>query len=227
MLKDLLKSRMKELTLNYAKLAKLAGISDVYVGKIISGSRVPSPRILKAIAEALDLDYNLLRIEAYKQKAPRGINIVFSNDESLSEIRIKDAGLKNIPVLTSDLWDNSRDIQYMLKSLDSIETIEPSFSDDPQAFWITVPDGSTGNGMIGGKIAVGDYLLVEPNKDPVNGNYVLTLGEEKVGISIYYETEKGKFYVPVNSSGNPPDYFADKTEGHLHYRIGRILTKFN
>ncbi len=46
MLKDILKKRMKEHSLNYAKLAKLAGISDVYVGKIISGCRVPSARIL-------------------------------------------------------------------------------------------------------------------------------------------------------------------------------------
>ncbi|MFQ6102697.1 MAG: helix-turn-helix domain-containing protein [Candidatus Glassbacteria bacterium] len=227
MLKDILKSRMRELGLNYAKLAKLAGISDVYVGKIISGSRVPSARILKALSEALDLDYNLLRIEAYKQKAPKGINVVFSNDESLSEIKIKDAGLKNIPVLTPESWDNARDIQYMIKSLDSIETIEPSFSDDPQAFWVMVPESSKGNGMIGGRIGAGDYLLIEPNKEPSNGNYVLTLGEHKVGISIFYETEKGKFYVPINAMGNPPDYFSGKELGYTHYRISRILTKFH
>ncbi len=227
MLKDLLKSRMKELGLNYAKLAKLAGISDVYVGKIISGSRVPSPRILKSLSEALDLDYNILRIEAYKQKAPKGINIVFTNNTGASEIRIKDAGLKNVPILTPDLWDNSRDIQYMLNSLDSIETIEPTFSDDHQAFWMQVPNGTKGNGMIGDRISTGDLLLVEPNKAPGNGNYVLTLGEEKVGVSVYYETEKGKFYVPVNSAGNPPDYFAEKELGHKHFRIGRILTKFD
>jgi len=226
-LKDKLKKRMKELELNYAKLAKLAGISDVYVGKIISGSRVPSPRILKSLAEALDLDYNLLRIEAYKQKAPRGINIVISDENNLSEIRIRDAGLKNVPVFTPDLWDNARDMQYMRKSVDTIETIEPTFSDDPQAFWVLVPSGAKGTGMIGGRIASGDYLLIEPTREPVNGNFVLTLGEEKVGISIYYETEKGKFYVPLNSSGNPPDYFADKEQGHKHYRISRIMTKFN
>jgi len=218
---------MKELELNYAKLAKLAGISDVYVGKIISGSRVPSARILKSLAEALDLDYNLLRIEAYKQKAPKGINIVHSAEGNHSEIRIRDAGLKNVPVFTPDLWDNSRDIQYMRKSVDTIETIEPTFTDDPQAFWVMVPPGSKGNGMIGGRIGSGDYLLIEPNKTPDNGNFVLTLGEQKVGISMYYETEKGKFYVPVNAAGNPPDYFAEKEVGHKHYKISRILTKFN
>jgi SOS-response transcriptional repressor LexA len=225
MLKEILKGRMKELGLNYAKLAKLAGISDVYVGKIISGSRVPSTRILKALAEALDLDYNLMRIEAYKQKAPKGISIVFTNEQSLSEIKIRNVGLKNIPILTPDAWDSARDIQYMLKALDTIETIEPSFSDDQQAFWIQVPNASKGNGMIGNRIGVGDYLLVEPNKIPQNGNYVLTLGDEKVGVSIFYETEKGKFYVPVNAAGNPPDYFKEKESGYTHYRISRILTK--
>jgi hypothetical protein len=199
----------------------------VYVGKIISGSRIPSPRILKSISEALDLNYNLLRIEAYKQKAPKGITIVFNDDSDLSEIRIKEAGLKNVPVLTPDLWDNSRDIEYMLKSLDSIETIEPTSSDDHLAFWIEVPNGSKGNGMIGERIATGDLLLVEPAREPENGNYVLTLGEEKVGVSVYYETEKGKFYVPVNSSGNPPDYFAETELGHKHFRISRILTTFD
>lgn len=227
MLKDILKGRMKELGLNYAKLAKLAGISDVYVGKIISGSRVPSTRILKALAEALDLDYTLLRIEAYKQKAPKGISIVFTNEPNLSEIKIKNVSLKNIPILTPDAWDNSRDIQYMLKALDTIETIEPSFSDDQQAFWIQVPNGAQGNGMTGGRIGVGDYLLVEPNKSPENGNYVLTLGEDKVGVSVFYETEKGKFYVPVNAAGNPPDYFQEKESGYIHFRISRILTKFD
>lgn len=226
MLKDIIKSRMKELGLNYAKLSRLAGISDVYVGKIVSGNRVPSPRILKSISESLDLDYNLLRIEAYKQKAPKGINVVVPEDADLTEIKIKDAGLKNIPVLTPDLWDNSRDVEYMLKALDSIDTIEPSYSEDPQAFWIIVPSGSMGVGMVGGRIGPGDYLLVEPNRSPSSGAYVLTLGEEKVGVSIYYETEKGTFYVPINSAGNPPDYFAESENDHKHFRISRVLTKF-
>jgi SOS-response transcriptional repressor LexA len=227
MLKDILKGRMKDLGLNYAKLAKLAGISDVYVGKIISGSRVPSTRILKSLAEALDLDYNLMRIEAYKQKAPKGISVVFSNEQSLSEIKVRNLTLRNIPVLTPDAWDNSRDIQYMLKALDTIETIEPSSSEDQQAFWIEVPNGTKGAAMIGSKISAGDYLLVEPNRQPENGNFVLTLGDEKVGVSMFYETEKGKFYVPVNAAGNPPDYFKEKESGHIHFRVSRILTKFD
>jgi len=227
MLKDILKGRMKEIGLNYARLAKLAGISDVYVGKIISGNRVPSTRILKSIGEALDLDYNLLRIEAYKQRAPKGINVVSSGKGGSGEIQIKDAGLKNIPVLTPDMWDNSRDIQYMMKSRDSIEILEPGYSDDPQAYWMIVPGERKGNGMIGERIRRGDYILIEPNRESSNGDYVLTLNEEKVGISIYYETDKGKFYVPINASGNPPDYHAGKETSHVQQRISRIVTKLD
>jgi len=227
MLKDILKKSMKERSLNYAKLAKLAGISDVYVGKIISGARVPSPRILKSISEALDLDYNAMRIEAYKQKAPKGISITFSEGDKSSEIRIKDAGLKNVPILTPDLWDNSRDIQYMMKTLNSVETIEPCHTDDPQAFWIIVPEKDKGNGLIGNRVEPGDYLLVEPNSTPTNGNYVLSLGKEKVELSIFYQTEKRNFYIPVNANGNPNEYLTDEPSESRHYRIGRILTKYN
>jgi len=226
MLKNILKKRMKERGLNYAKLAKLAGISDVYVGKIISGSRVPSARILKSISEALDLDYNAMRIEAYKQKAPKGISITFSNGAKTSEIRIKDAGLKNVPVLTPDLWDNAREIKYQLKTLNSIETIEPCHTDDPQAFWFVVPDVEKGNGLIGNRVEPGDYILVEPNRTPENGNFVFSLSDEKVELSIFYETEKRNFYIPVNASGNPNEYLSDEKPENHHYRVGRILTKY-
>ncbi len=227
MLNTILQKRMKELDLNYAKLSKRVGISDVYVGKIVSGSRIPSARILRALSEALDLDYNALRIEAYKQRAPKGVNIVFDEDRDRREIRIRNFGIRNIPVLTPNLWENSRDVEHLLRGLDRLDTIEPAPSDDPQAFWLIVPEDERSKGLTGKRIAPGDYLLVEPNKDPENGNFVLTLGDDRVWTSIYYKTEKGKFYIPAEGNGNPPDYHQEEDPSKTHYPISRVLTKYN
>ncbi len=68
--------------LNYSELARKAGISSVYVMKVMKGERIPSDTVIGKLARTLELETRKALFLAHKDKAPEEFRDLFRLPEA-------------------------------------------------------------------------------------------------------------------------------------------------
>ena len=81
---------LKELGLNYSELARLTGVSAVYVMKVVKGERIPSDAVIGKLSRALGVDPRKALFLAHRDKTPEEFRDLFRLPEpTLPAIRKK------------------------------------------------------------------------------------------------------------------------------------------
>jgi transcriptional regulator with XRE-family HTH domain len=78
-----LKKGMLEQELNYSRLAQGAGVSAVYVMKVVKGERIPSDAVVGKLANVLGLDHRKALFLAHRDKTPEEFRGLFRFPEPL------------------------------------------------------------------------------------------------------------------------------------------------
>ena len=91
--REVLARRLRERGWNYEELARKVGVSAVYVSKIVQGKVVPSDEVIAKLSSALELDLRRLVLLAHYEKAPAAVKPIFERlsahqpGEFLGEVR--------------------------------------------------------------------------------------------------------------------------------------------
>lgn len=191
----LLKDRIQ--ALGYTDIKECARDYDLpyeLLRKVISSGHIPKDKTLLLYAERLGMDAEALIATAYRQKAPGGMEHLFSRRPLPKPGLEPDARLA--PVLgkaACGAWLESYPIQP--------DQYEPVELRDPDAFFVI----AEGESMIGGNVAPGSLLLVSPAAPVNNGQIVLARrGEEEFTVKTLFRRADGTTILqPMNPAFEP------------------------
>ena len=192
---SLLKERIQ--SLGYGDIKECARDFDIpyeLLRKVISNGHLPKDRTLLFYAEKLGMDAEQLIRSAYRQKAPGGMEHLFS-------VRpVPKPGVEGAahlaPVLgkaACGAWLESYPVEP--------DQYEPVELRDPDAFFVI----AEGESMVGGNIPPGAMLLVSPAAAVANGQIVLARrGDEEFTVKTLYRKADGTTILqPMNSAFEP------------------------
>ncbi|MCH8844306.1 MAG: hypothetical protein IID61_15205, partial [SAR324 cluster bacterium] len=149
---ELIKKRVKSLGFDDIKeCARVYDIPYELLRKVISDGHIPKDKTLLFYAGKLELDANELIATAYQQKAPEGMQHMFSPRPPIPRPATEGRMAPVLGVAACGEWLES----YQLEP----DQYEPVELPDPDAFFVI----AEGESMIGGNIPSGAYLLV--NRD--------------------------------------------------------------
>lgn len=179
--KETIARRQAELGLTYEDLARQVGVSGVYIGKILQGKVVPSDEVIYRLSRALDLDLEALVISAHLEKAPDEVKPVFErlSRHAPGEFLGGIAGYDNIephqlgpgrpaPVVglvRAGEFTPSEDGGYPPGAADNYVYTDRK---GRNLFAVTVTNDS-----MEPRFHEGDVLIVNPNLEAGNGDYVI------------------------------------------------------
>lgn len=176
-LQDTLRNRMREMDLNYEELARRIGVSGVYVSKIMQGA-IPSDEVILKLCRALSLDLAETVLAAHYEKAPTEVKPIF-------------AAASRRPGLTSGMdLDNidpsglGRGMEIPLVGMVQAGEFTPTEDGEYPAGTADsyIYTDRKGTNLFGVKVIndsmepefrEGDVLVVNPNLEAKNGDYVI------------------------------------------------------
>jgi len=183
---------------------------------ITIGKRIREMRKARGITqESLEQKSGISRnFISLVENSRKGIS--FANVEKIAEALgisssqlLKDDDHHLIPVINTAAcggWEDFTDLGYPVGVADRYEQ---STTRDPNAFYVI----AAGDSMVGGDIREGDLLLVEPNREVLNGDIVLARDPEQgVAIKKFFQREGHVILVSLNDrypplSPTPDDRF--------------------
>ncbi|HKI99658.1 MAG TPA: S24 family peptidase [bacterium] len=192
---SLLKQRIE--ALGYGDIKECARDYDLpyeLLRKVISSGHIPKDKTLLLYAERLGMDAEELIRTAYRQKAPGGMEHLFSRHPVPKPG--SDAASRMAPVLgkaACGAWLESYAVEP--------DQYEPVELRDPDAFFVV----AEGESMIGGNIPPGAMLLVLPSAPVHNGQIVLARrGNEEFTVKTLYRKADGTTILqPMNPAFEP------------------------
>ena len=192
---SLLKERIQEL--GYSDIKECAREFDIpyeLLRKVISNGHIPKDKTLLFYAEKLGMDAEQLIRTAYRQKAPGGMEHLFSVRAVPKPGAEGDAHLA--PVLgkaACGAWLESYAVEP--------DQYEPVELRDRDAFFVI----AEGESMVGGNIPPGALLLVSPAAGVANGQIVLARrGDEEFTVKTLYRKADGTTILqPMNPAFEP------------------------
>jgi len=174
-------NRMREMNLTYEDLARQAGVSGVYVSKIMHGKVVPSDEVVCKLAEAMGLDLERLVILAHLEKAPGPVKPVFERlvrrrpEEFMGElgrsdnIEVEQLGrgfvAPVVGMVEAGGWKPAEDGQYPAGAADGYIYTDRK---GENLFGVRVTNDS-----MEPEFREGDILVVNPNLEAKSGDYVI------------------------------------------------------
>ena len=191
---ELIKKRVKSLGFDDIKeCARVYDIPYELLRKVISDGHIPKDKTLLFYAGKLELDVNELIATAYQQKAPEGMQHMFSPRPPIPRPATEGRMAPVLGVAACGEWLES----YQLEP----DQYEPVELPDPDAFFVI----AEGESMIGGNIPSGAYLLVSPSAQVVNGTIVLARrGDEEFTVKSYFRQAGGTTILQPMNSAYPP-----------------------
>jgi SOS-response transcriptional repressor LexA len=184
-------------------LARKAEISQSYVTEIEGGKKNPSLEVLSRIAKALEVSLSEILTGASQPPVP--------------------AKFRYVPVIddaSCGLWLDVGDLDFPPGFGAAYELTD---SPDPNAFYVI----AKGDGMVGGRIQEGDYLLVSPNTPCASGDIVLARTEQGV-MARRYNTKGDTIHLePLNPDCETSlsDTLADTGYEPRLYKVAEIKIK--
>lgn len=192
---SLLKNRIQ--ALGYSDIKECARDFDLpyeLLRKVISAGHIPKDKTLLHYADKLGLDREELIRTAYRQKAPGGMEHLFSFQPVPKPG--PEVGARLVPVLgraACGAW-----LESVPMEPDEFEPVELR---DPDAFFVE----AEGESMVGGNIPPGALLLVSPAAQTANGQIVLARrGEEEFTVKTLFRKGDGTTILqPMNPAFEP------------------------
>lgn len=169
----LIRARMNEKNITQTELGKAVGTSHTRLSQWINGHDVPSERVVRKVAEKLDLDVETLRIETEKEKFRKEHDQLYHKyDEKVYEgetpalIR-SDSQMVEIPILGTipsgkplrvELAQRDSPVDLIILPEDLIMNKEMTI-----AFWV---DGDS----MAGRVEDGNLVIIEEGTMPGNSD---------------------------------------------------------
>lgn len=185
--KDTLAKRMRELGMNYEDLARRAGVTSVYISKIVQGRRVPKDEVVVNLARALDLDLESLVLLAHIEKAPEPVKPIL---ERLASGRGPDplSEVDNYGNIAPQALGHGRPVPVVgMVQAGAFMPAEDGEFPAGIADEYVYTDQKAGN-VFGVRVEgdsmepefhEGDILIVNPNLEGRNGDYVIARLEDE------------------------------------------------
>lgn len=180
-LREVIGRRMRELGLNYEDLARRAGYTGVYISKIAQGKVVPSDEVIVKLAETLELDLSRLILLAHYEKAPGPVKEIFQrlSGHRAAEFLGEGTELDNV-----EAWSLLAGRAVPVAGMVQAGAFMPS---EDGGFPPGMADGFVytdrkGRNLFGARVVndsmepefkEGDILIVNPNLEAQNGDYVI------------------------------------------------------
>jgi transcriptional regulator with XRE-family HTH domain len=195
-----LRKLMKARGIKAITLAQRMGVSCAYISQLITGIRRPGRETLLKLSKALEVPVEtLLMIEA----------------EVSDRILIS----RKIPVLDEAKmkeWGDCIDLDYPTLVAN---TFEYGTTDDPNAFYITTKGLASCCGL-----EICDLILVEPNKEVMNGDTVFVWSPN--GISLMKIVIKENMMILMDEKREPIIFSKESVDENLRfYRVSLCLKK--
>jgi SOS-response transcriptional repressor LexA len=177
-----LKQKMQELQLTQEELARKMGVTRSAVAHYVQGTRQPPLRQMVKLAAALKTDPSWLQFGKTQE----------------SVIAVKQSSKKGnqIPILE---WHETPDYSPNQSYSKKLEFFNYS---NVECYAIQIKGDAMISPVIGGiSFNLGSYAIIDPNKIPEHGNYVLSsLGNKKEAVLRQYIEEGGIVYLkPLNT----------------------------
>ncbi len=174
----------------------------ITIGKRIREMRKIRGWTQEALEQKSGISRNFISLVENNRKG-----ISYANIEKIAEALgispsqlLREDEYRLIPVIniaTCGGWENLTDLGYPVGVADQYDL---SSSRDPNAFYVI----ATGDSMVGGDIREGDFLLVEPGREVINGNIVLARDPEQgVTIKKFFQREGRVMLVSLNDKYPP------------------------
>jgi SOS-response transcriptional repressor LexA len=179
---ELLDKKMKQMGMNYNKLAVEVGVSAVYISQILRGRRIPKDSILVKLSEVLRLDPRQVLSLAHYEKAPASARPYLGTGQGGSATPEKFENVGPYPL--------GRGQRIPVLGWVQAGQFSPSESADltPQS-----PDDYVYSDILGRNLFAlrvendsmepvfheGDIIIVNPNIKPESGDYVIARLKDK------------------------------------------------
>ncbi len=181
-----LKELRKKRGYSINKLALRSNISSAHISRIERGLRpAPSPHSVKALSDALGVDYNDFMAEAGYIES------------KIAEEQSEEKELVKIPILS---FNKTRDGDKIMQSILGYEFVPKMLVNDGEYFYYRVK----GNAMAGSRIQDGDLALVKRQDVVENGDIaVVIVGDKEASLKrVYYED--GMIILQADNPEYPP-----------------------
>lgn len=179
--REILWKRLKDLDWTYEDLARRVGVTGVYISRIMQGKVVPSDDVIYKLCRSLDLELEELILLAHYEKAPAEVKPIFRRlaRHTPSEFLGSDTGFDNIEVsglghgfsipvvgmVRAGSFMSSEDGGYPAGSADGYVYTDTK---GKNLFAVRVVNDS-----MEPDFREGDVLIVNPNLEAKNGDYVI------------------------------------------------------
>lgn len=204
-----LKSKMKELGLTQHELAKKMGVTRSAIAHYVQGTRHPPLRQVIKLATILKVDPAWLQFG----KAQGPTNTASQNAKEISN---------RIPILD---WNQALDFDYdHFRKKSNDQNYLDYFNLEHAGCYALLIKGDSMVSPLGQGTSFnqGSYIIVDPNKTPKHGNFVLTIVHKKEPVLRQYMEEGGTIYLkPLN-----PQYPLMQLERNTKI-LGIVIAKIN
>lgn len=219
---DYVKRVRTQAGLTQLELSRRIGCSSSYIGRMETGSSLPSEARCLRIAEATGSDpRTILTLRQYWKAGPEGRRLLMDEGPALPPEGARperaEGGERETPVLSrvrcGEFLD-ATDKDYPAGYADRYVRIATR---SPSAFFVE----AEGDSMTGGRIYEGDLLLVEPDLEAQSGDIVLA--KTKDGCTVKKLIRKSRQIVlqPLNPNYDP--IFLGPADDVVCYRITKIV----
>ncbi|MCA9774280.1 MAG: helix-turn-helix domain-containing protein [Myxococcales bacterium] len=221
---DYVKRVRAQAGLTQLELSHRIGCSSSYIGRMETGSSLPSePRCIR-IAEATATDARvILQLRQYWKSSPESRALLMNDgDQAPAAAEPSHRGAdaaeeRDVPVLNRvrcGAFLDSTDLDYPAGFADRYVRMATRF---PNAFFVE----AEGDSMTGGRIYEGDLLLVEPELEPQSGDIVLAKTAQGATVKKLIRKSRQIVLQPLNPNYDP--IFLGPADDVVCYRITRIV----
>ncbi len=186
------KSRMKKLDMTQEELARKMGITRGAITHYLSGRRVPPLLQFQKLAAILKADPAWLQFGTPIESKQNSQKIVTKKEKSVPTQR-------PIPVLS---WEQVSEFMNTKIAANELEEYLPNFCTDKSHWYALRIKGDAMTSPLGNvrSFHKGDFLIVDPEKNAVHGNFVIAvLPHSKEATFKQYVVDGGVRYLkPLN-----------------------------
>jgi len=191
------RARMAELSITQEELAKLVGVSQTAIFKIVAGQTL-EPRKLLALAKALKVSPQWLSTGVDTQ-----LSSVNQPQESNAHETFDLGAFKHVPVVGhTQLGDNGHwsELEFPVGFGDGCIPFPIA---DANAYALRCVGDS-----MRPRIKSGEYVIIAPNTEPVSGDEVLIRSSDgRVMVKTLLYTRDGRLHVMSINEAHPPQSF--------------------
>jgi len=215
---DYVKRIRTQAGLTQLELSRRIGCSSSYIGRMETGSAIPSEARCLKIAESTATDpRTILELRQYWKASPEGRQILAEGDGPLAGPGQAADRDRDVPVLSRvscGRFLDATDMEYPAGFADRYVRMATR---SDTAFFVE----AQGDSMTGGRIYEGDLLLVDPELEPQSGDIVLAKTEEGCTVKKLIRKSRQIVLQPLNPNYDP--IFLGPADDVTCYRVTRIV----